>query len=106
MTALEGLEGKILVTDDILTFGVGDTYEKAEADHDTNIISLMERAKEKNIKFNIKKFQFKKQEIKFVGHILTTEGLKADPSKIAAIIDIKAPHDKASLLRFIGIVMY
>ena len=36
MTALEGLEGIILVADDILTFGVGDTYEKAEANHDTN----------------------------------------------------------------------
>ena len=67
-------EGIILVADDIETFGVGDTNDESEANHDINIISLLERAKEKNIKFNSKKLQFKKQEIKFVGHILTAEG--------------------------------
>ena len=32
--------------------------------------------------------------------------LKADPCKIAAIVDMEPPHDKASLLRFIGMVNY
>ena len=72
MTALEGLERITLVADNILTCGVGDTYEESEANHDINIISLMERAKEKNIRFNVKKLQFKKQEIKFVA-----EGFKS-----------------------------
>ena len=106
MTALEGLEGIALVADDILTFGVGDTYAEAEADHDVKILALMQQAQRKNIKFNPTKFQLKKKEIKFVGHIITSEGIKADPDKIAAIVNMEAPHDKASLLRFIGMVNF
>ena len=34
MTALDGLEGIALVADDILTYGTGDTFEDAEANHD------------------------------------------------------------------------
>ena len=41
MTALEGLEGTALVADDILIFGVGDTYAAAEVDHDKKLIELM-----------------------------------------------------------------
>ena len=41
MTALEVLERIALVADDILVFGVGDTYAGAEADHDAKILALM-----------------------------------------------------------------
>ena len=54
MTALDGLEGIALVADDILTYGTGDAFEEAEANHDHQIIALMERAAEKHIKFNPK----------------------------------------------------
>ena len=77
MTALEDLEGMILVADDILIFGTGDTYKEAEAKHDLNMIALMERARDRNIKFNETKFQFKKTELQFVGHVLTPDGFKS-----------------------------
>ena len=66
----------------------------------------MNRAQEKNIKFNPAKFKFKHKEIKFVGHIITPDGIKADPDKVAAIINMEAPHDKSSLQRFIGMVNF
>ena len=82
------------------------TYEQAEANHDVNVIALMERAIAKDLRFNPTKFQFKKKEIKFVGHTITADGIKTDPEKVDAIINIKAPHDKTSLLRFIGMINY
>ena len=45
----------------------------------------MERAIAKDLRFNPTKFQFKK-EIKFVGHIITADGIKADPEKVALLI--------------------
>ena len=106
LSALEGLDGIAIIADDILVYGTGDNYEEAEANHDANIIALMERAIAKDLRFNPTKFQFKKKEIKFVGHIITADGIKADPEKVDAIINMKAPHDKASLLRFIGMINY
>ena len=40
------------------------------------------------------------------GHIITTDGIKAVPEKVDASINMKAPHDKTSLLRFIGMINY
>ena len=106
MTALEGLKGIALVADDILTYGIGDTYPEAEADHDVNILALMQRALEKDIRFNPAKFQFIKKEVKFVRHIITENSIKVDPDKVTAITNMPPPHNKASLLWFIGIVNF
>ena len=67
---MEGLDGIAIIADDILVYGTGDTcirHEEAEANHDANVIALMERAIVKDLRFNPIKFQFKKTEIKFVG---------------------------------------
>ena len=106
MTALDGLEGIALVADDILTYGTGDTFEDAEANHDHRIIALMERAAEKHIKFNPKKFNFKQRELKFIGHTITSDGMKTDSDKVNAITNMEAPSEKPSLLRFIGMINY
>lgn len=41
-----------------------------------------------------------------MGHIITQDGIKADPDKTKAITNMPAPHDKPSILRFIGMVNY
>lgn len=41
-----------------------------------------------------------------MGHIITQDGIKADPDKTKAITNMPVPHDKPSLLRFIGMVNY
>ena len=106
LQVLEGLSGIIVIADDILVFGSGDTEEEAEADHDRNLVALMERAEEMNLKFNKEKFQFKKKEVKYVGHILTANGIKADPEKVKAVSEMKAPSDVAGVRRFIGMINF
>ncbi|CAB4002182.1 Hypothetical predicted protein [Paramuricea clavata] len=104
--ALEGLEGVICIADDILVFGEGDDYKQAEKDHDRRLIALMERCIQQNIKLNAGKLQFKLKEVKFMGNIITSEGMKADPGKVSGIIQMPTPRNKAAVLRFIGMVNY
>ena len=52
-----GLAGVEVIADDILIYGAGDTDEQASADHDQNLINLLQRAKENNLKFNLKKLK-------------------------------------------------
>lgn len=72
-------------TDDILCVGEGDTYESAVKNHGRDFIALLERCCEKNIKLNPKKLQLRKQEVPYIGHLLTPDGLRPDPNKVKAI---------------------
>ena len=104
--ALEGLPGIACIADDILVYGTGDTKGEAEKDHDQNLRLLMERCQEMSIKLNPEKLMLKVQEIDFMGHRLTAEGLKPDPSKVEAIVTMEAPKDRAEVQRFCGAVNY
>ena len=45
-------------------------------------------------------------EIRFMGHLITADGLKADLAKVEAILDMPAPNDIKGLKRFLGMVIY
>ena len=90
------------MVDDILCVGEGDTYESAVKDHDRNLIALLER----NIKLNPKKLQLIKQEVPYIGHVLTPDGLKPDPSKVKAIVAMATPSGKKALQRLLGMITY
>lgn len=45
-------------------------------------------------------------EVTYFGHLLTSEGLKPDPAKVAAVKDMAAPSSKAKLQTMMGIFSY
>ena len=104
--SLQGLKGIEDIVHDILYVGEGDTYENAFKDHDRNLIALLERCREKNIKLNPKKLQLRKQEVPYIGHVLTPDGLKPDPSKVKAIVTMPTPSDKKAMQRVLGMITY
>ena len=92
-TALKGLEGIICIADDILVYGEGNDNEEAQKDHDRRFIALMECCLQKNIKLNAAKLQFKLRELKFIGTIISDQGMKRDPDKVAAITQMSPPEN-------------
>jgi len=50
--AIRDLKGVEVIADDTLVFGSGDTIAEATQDHDRNLKALLQRAREKNLKFN------------------------------------------------------
>ena len=50
--------------------------------------------------------QIRKQPVVFLGHIISSEGIKTDPSKIEAITKMLLPRSINELPRFIGMVKY
>ena len=103
---LEGLDGVFAKADDIIIGGVGDSYEEAVRDHDSHMRKFLERCRERNFKLNPKKLRFKQESVVFHGHVLSSEGLRADPSKIQAIKEMPRPRDKGEVKRFLGMVNY
>ena len=53
----KGLPGVTVIADDILVYGSSDTVENATADHDQNLIGVLERARNCNLKTNKQKLK-------------------------------------------------
>ena len=104
--SLDGLEGVFCIADDILVFGQGNTRSEADKNHDVNVLALMKRLYERNLKLNPQKVQFKMQKITFMGSVISEAGIQVDPSKVNAIIDMPVPEDRQAVMRFCGMVNY
>ena len=79
---LEGLENITVIHDDIVIFGSGETTEEATASHDVAFKALLDRCRERFLNLNKKKLRFQLNKVAYMGHILGSEGLQADPQKI------------------------
>ena len=49
---------------------------------------------------------FKKKSVKYLGHMITADGLKADPEKVRAIQEMKPPTNVTELKGFLGLINY
>ena len=71
-----------------------------------NLRNLLSRCEEHGVRLNPNKCQFNVPEIKFLGHAVSATGLKADPTKIEAIVKMEVPTDVPAVERLRGTVTY
>jgi len=64
------------------------------------------RLRSANLKLNPKKCSFFKREIRYLGHVVSREGIKTDPEKISAIRDWPIPRTKKQVRSFLGFCSY
>ncbi|RXN36895.1 reverse ribonuclease integrase [Labeo rohita] len=93
------LRGKIcfVYIDDIII------YSKTLEEHKKHLHLVLERLTHANLTLNMKKCQFFKRQLKFLGHIVTERGVEMDKDKIQAVADFPMPYDLKSLQRFLGL---
>ena len=94
------LEGVFWFMDDILIYGRNPT------EHWLRLRKVLERIEKSGVTLRKEKCEFAKTEVKFLGHIVGGHGVKPDPSKVQAIVDIKSPVSKTKARRFTGMVNY
>ena len=63
---------------------------------------VFDRFLEKGIKLNVSKCEFAKEQIKFLGHLVSHKGMKPDPSNVQKIKDMEPPKNPKQVRRFIG----
>jgi len=95
-TILEGLDGVICHMDDVLIHGSDVT------EHNTRVRAVLKRIVEAGLTLNADKCEFGMTETKFLGHIVGANGIKADPAKVKAIIDLPPPRNVTELQRLQG----
>ena len=67
---------------------------------------MLERVRENNIILNSEKCILNAQEVTYMGHILTADGLKPDPKKVEAVRKMQKPTNKTELQTYLGMITY
>ena len=95
---LRGTDGVICYFDDILC------HTSTMEEHELLLGRVFKRLKEDGLQLNPEKCEYRKSEITFLGHIISKDGVRADDSKIAAMVNMTEPTDVAELRCYLGMV--
>lgn len=90
----------VVYLDDILIFST------SLQEHIVNINKIFDKLRIANLKIQIDKCNFFSKETEYLGHLLTTEGVKPNPKKIADITQLKLPTTQKQIKSFLGITGY
>ena len=96
----DGHDGIEVIVDDLLVWG-----ERKEQ-HDERLKRALEITRSSGIKLNKDKCETGLQEVTYIGHTLSSNGLKPDVNKVEAIRRIDTPNDKPAVQRFLGMATY
>jgi hypothetical protein len=99
---LAGLQWKtaVLYLDDIITFGK-DVDEQVG-----RLREIFERLRKANLQLKPKKCTLFKQEVQFLGHIVSRDGVRTDPEKIKAVKEWSTPTTLKAVRAFLGLTGY
>ncbi|CAI7790846.1 unnamed protein product [Closterium sp. NIES-53] len=90
----------IVYLDDILIFS------KTREQHLHDLDAVFKRLQENRLITKGSKCEFFKQELEFLGHVISRNGIKIDPAKIKTIQEWKSPTNVTELQSFLGFVNY
>ena len=75
----------VVFIDDILV------YSRDKQDHEQHLKIVQQTLRKKKLYAKLRKCDFWLNEVSFLGHIMSVEGIKVDPAKIEAVVNWKLP---------------
>ena len=90
----------ISFVDDLLC--ISTTFEE----HIMHLAKLFDKAVNCNFTLNLKKSYFFREEVTFLSHILTKDGIRPHPDKISIIVNFKEPENIPQLQSFLGFLNF
>jgi hypothetical protein len=77
-------------------------YSQNEAEHELHVKTVLARLREAGLQASISKCEFHVTETRYLGYILSTQGIKVDPVKTAIIREWKVPTTVKGIQSFLG----
>ncbi|GKV13543.1 hypothetical protein SLEP1_g24539 [Rubroshorea leprosula] len=90
----------VVFIDDILI------YSSSHALHEKHLRTVLETLKSERLFTKFKKCEFWLDNVAFLGHVVTKDGISIDPQKIEAMVDWKRPNSVAEVRSFLGLAGY
>jgi hypothetical protein len=81
-------------------------YSKSVEEHAVHLRQVLELLRQHKFLAKLSKCDFCRKEVKFLGHIVSEEGLRVDPKKVSAVQDWPVPLGVPQLRSFLGLANY
>ena len=81
-------------------------YSKTWKDHLIHLEQVLSMLEENQFYAKMSKCMFGKEEVSYLGHVISKEGVKVDPKKIKSITDWPKPTNISKLRGFLGLTRY
>lgn len=81
-------------------------YSKNEEEHKVHLEQVLEVLREAKLYVKMSKCTFAAKEVGFLGHIVSTTGIRADPKKVQALKDWATPQNIGDIRSFLGLATY
>ena len=90
----------VVYLDDILIFS------KSPQEHVQHVAAVLEVLEQHQFLIKLKKCDFFKQELLYLGHVISADGIKPDPKKVEAVKNFPTPTTVQTLKSFLGLVQW
>ncbi|KAL5540688.1 hypothetical protein UlMin_043340 [Ulmus minor] len=90
----------VIFIDDILI------YSKTREDHEAHLELVLQRLKEHRLYAKFKKCEFWIEQVTFLGHVISKDGVSVDPSKVEAVSNWPRPTTVTEIRSFLGMAGY
>eukprot|EP00253_Pinus_taeda_P008401 PITA_08401 len=90
----------LIFVDDILI------YSRTIEEHQEHLIMVLQTLREHQLYAKFSNCDFFKEEIQYLGHVITRDGIAVDPEKIKAIMEWLVPRDVTDIQSFMGLAGY
>lgn len=99
---LRGLQGIhcLVYLDDIII------YSSSLQEHLAKLRTVFDRLRQTNLKIQLDKSEFLRKEVLYLGHTITSDGLKPNNDKIKAILEYPLPRTTTEIKSFLGLIGY
>lgn len=94
------LKEVLVFLDDLIVFS------SSLEDHETRLIHVLERLREYGLKLSPDKCRFFQTAVRYLGHIVSRDGVKTDPEKVEALKTWPRPQTLKELQSFLGFTGY
>ncbi|MCI26405.1 retrotransposon protein, partial [Trifolium medium] len=81
-------------------------YSKSEEEHQEHLRIVLQVLKEKKLYGKLSKCEFWMKEISFLGHVISSEGIAVDPTKVDAVLQWSTPESVSEIRSFLGLAGY
>ncbi|KAK7159830.1 hypothetical protein R3I94_005997 [Phoxinus phoxinus] len=90
----------LVFIDDLIVFS------KTLEEHESRLVQVLNRLKEYGLKLAPEKCRFFQTSVKYLGHVVSKDGVKTDPAKIEALKTWPRPTNLKELRAFLGFAGY
>ena len=90
----------VVFIDDILV------YSKTFEEHEKHLITILQILKDKELYAKLSKCEFWLKEIKFLGHVISKEGISVDPTQVETVLQWELPKLVTEIRSFLDLARY